>query len=90
MPIKDKNGKVLSKAKEQKKRLMEHFQEVLNQRSPPTLFNFNEETSQQLLINIDPISKDEIERTIQKLKSNKSGGADQIVTEILKYGSVIV
>ena len=90
VPIKDKNEKALSNTKEQKKRWMEYFQEVLNQPSAPTLFNFNEETSQKLPINIDPISEDEVERVIQKLKSNKSAGADQIVAEMLKYGGVIV
>ena len=64
-PVKDSNGNVISKNEEQLKRWKEHFQEVLNR--PPPIITPDLEEGQTLDINIENISRDEMERAIRKL-----------------------
>jgi hypothetical protein len=83
-PVKDSNGKVISKNEEQLKQLKrwkEHFQEVLNR--PPPIITPDIE-GKTLDINIENISRDEMERAIRKQKYGKSGGVDNIPPEVIK------
>ena len=87
VPIKDKNGKVLQTEVEQNKRWVEHFKEILNQPIPNELFTFPEDdNSQELNVEIGPITEEEVKRAIDKLKNNKSPGLDEIPAEFLKNG----
>ncbi|KAJ8386311.1 hypothetical protein AAFF_G00175070 [Aldrovandia affinis] len=43
MPIRSKDGRALLSDEEQEARWVEHFREVLNQPTPPTLFNLDQE-----------------------------------------------
>ena len=63
--VKDSNGNVISKNEEQLKRWKEHFQEVLNR--PPPIITPDIEEGLTLDINIENISRDEMERAIRKL-----------------------
>jgi hypothetical protein len=80
--VKDSNGNVISKNEEQIKRCKEHFQEVLNR--PPPIITPDIEEGQTLDINIENISRDEMERTIRQLKNGKSGGVNNIPPEVIK------
>ncbi|KAJ8411097.1 hypothetical protein AAFF_G00181320 [Aldrovandia affinis] len=54
---------------EQEARWMEHFREVLNQPTPPTLFNLDQEPPAPTLnITSDEISGTEVARAIKSLK----------------------
>jgi len=64
-PVKDSKGNVISK-NEQLKRWKEHFQEVLNR--PPPIITSDIEEGLILDINIENISRDEMERAIRQLK----------------------
>jgi len=71
-----------SKNEEQLKRWKEHFQEVLN--IPPPIITPDIEEGLTLDINIENISRDEMERAIGQLKNGKSGGVDNIPPEVIK------
>ena len=58
-PVKDSNGNVISKIEEQLKRWKEHFQEVLNR--PPPIITSDIEERLTLDINIENISRDEMQ-----------------------------
>ena len=86
-PIKDKNGKVLLIKEEQKARCVEHFQEVLNQPAPIAPHDFAAIIpADQLDVNTDHITRAEVSRAIQHLKSNKAPGLDWISGEMIKCG----
>ena len=81
MPIKDKQGKVLSSEEEQNHRWIEHFREVLNQPDPPSFLNFNSyEVMHPLEVNTDEIRITEVLKAIKTLKNNN------ITPEVLKHG----
>jgi len=84
-PVKGKDGNVLSKPTEQLARWKEHFEELLNGTSlktPPTI-----EEGSDLDVNLGPITKEEITRAVEKSKSGKAPGPDNIPPEVLKAGA---
>uniref|UniRef100_A0A3P9MG11 Reverse transcriptase domain-containing protein n=1 Tax=Oryzias latipes TaxID=8090 RepID=A0A3P9MG11_ORYLA len=83
LPIKDKQGKLLTTEAEQDTRWAEHFQEVLN-RDPPTEGADIPEGKTDLDINTDPPTKEEIVSVIKSLKSNKAPGHDNLNAELFK------
>jgi hypothetical protein len=58
------------------------FQEVLNR--PPPIITPDIEEGQTLDINIENISRDEMERAIRQLKNGKSERYDNIPPEVIK------
>ena len=87
VPIKNKNGKLLTTQDEQHKRWVEHFRETLNQPDPVTTHNFDMENAQEeLQVNTGEITIAEVQIAIQTLKNNKAAGLDEISAELLKYG----
>ena len=74
-PAKDKNGKPLTTTKEQLKRWVEHFRELLNRSTPH---------SPQLPISCDKPSKVEIKKAIMTLKSEKAARPDEMPAEAIK------
>ena len=78
--IKDKNGKLLTSKDEVLDRWAEFYEDLYADDTPCEPLNVSDELS------IPPIMKSEIESAIQKLKSGKSPGADQICAEFLKAG----
>ena len=67
----------------QLERWMQHFQELLN-RDPPEDSLDIEEAMEDLPINCEPPTKEEIERAIKQQKSGKASGSDEIPVEALK------
>ena len=82
-PIKDKQGKLLTTEKEQEKRWAEHFQEVLNRPSPEEVADIPE-AAEDLEINTDQPTKEEIIAAIKTLKNGKSPGQDNLDAELFK------
>ena len=83
VPIKDKQGKLLTSEKEQEIRWTEHFKEILN-RPPPLQEPEIQEPDEDLDISIEPPSKSEIITAIKSLKNGKAPGCDNLNAELFK------
>ena len=82
-PIKDKQGNLLTAEKEQEERWAEHFREVLN-RPPPEETADIPEAQEDLDIDTEPPTKEEIVDAIKTLKNGKSPGQDNLDAELFK------
>ena len=82
-PIKSKEGKPLTTIQEQLNRWTEHFSELLNRPTPDNPPEIPP-TDTILPINCEKPSKAEIRRAINKLKSGKAAGPDNIPAEAIK------
>nr|CAH8838004.1 unnamed protein product [Trichobilharzia regenti] len=82
-PIKDDNGKSITKEVEQRKHWVEHFKRLLN-RPPPTTRPAIPTTEAELPVNTDPPTKSEVLNAIKMLKTGKTPGPDGIPAEALK------
>ena len=82
-PVKDKDGKPILDGEGQKRRWMEHFEDLLNRPEPlepPDI----QPAKEDLPIDCDPPTKDEIRKAIIQFKNGKSAGPDGIPAEALK------
>ena len=84
-PVKAKDGSLLSEGEDKLVRWAEHFKEVLN-RPEPASPAVTDEQSHLLPIDTSDFTEDEVRKTIENLKNNKSPGMDGITTEMLKAG----
>ena len=84
-PVKAKDGTLLSKGEDKLARWAEHFKEVLNrpESASPAV---TDELSHLLPIDTSDFTEDEVRKTIENLKNNKSPGMDDITAEMLKAG----
>ncbi len=90
MPIRSKDNRALPSREEQEARWVVHFREVLNQPTPLTLFNLDQESPAPTLnITLEEIPRIEVARAIKSLKNNKVLGLNEVSTELLKHGSVV-
>ena len=83
VPVKDKEGKMIFGKEEQRKRWVEHFEDLLN-RPPPTDPPDIIPARNDLPINCEPPTKAEIESAVKSLNVGKAAGPDQIPPEALK------
>ena len=83
IPVKDAAGKSLPGQEAQKTRWEEHFSNLLN-RPPPTHPPDIQPAVNDLDINCDPPTEEEIELALNKLKNGKAAGGDFIPPEALK------
>ena len=83
-PVKDKDGKVLTKLNEQMERWNEHFKSVLNRPEPDHPVTL--EPGPDLNIKVDNIKKRQIKNALKSLKNGKAAGIDEIPPEALKHG----
>ena len=83
--VKDQNGNTLSKESDIMNRWAEHFRPVLNRGDPnqPPAIDIDNNNKEELDINVEEISVDEIQAAIRKMK-NKAAGVDNIPAELLK------
>ena len=81
--VRSKEGILLTKEEEVKKRWKEHFAEVLN-RPPPTLTKLESEVCEPLEIDTGPVTHAEIRTAIKQMKNGKAGGVDGVTTELMK------
>ena len=84
--VKDKDGNLLTKDDEIRKRKSEHFGEVLNRPVQSSVADIDEET--ECIDNIEAgcITRDEIRNAMHKMKKGKAAGIDSITIELLRAG----
>ena len=85
--VKDKEGNLLTKDDEIRKRWGEHFDEVLNRPAPSLVADINKETECIDNIEVGYITRDEIRNAMHKMKKGKAAGIDSITIELLRAGS---
>ena len=78
-----KDGENLTSPKEQLERWREHFQDLLNRPLPLNPADIPP-AHRTLNVKVDPPSKAQIERAVNKLKANRAAGPDEIPPEALK------
>lgn len=82
-PVKNRNGKVIADEEGQKRRWIEHFQELFNRPAPVNPPEIPPAES-DLPIRCGAPTKEEICSAIKQLKNGKSAGPDSIPAEALK------
>lgn len=82
--IKDKDGKLLTTENEVLQRWKQHFSEILNRPEPVSPAVINTDTTIELDISNEYISKVEIRAALKDLKNGKAAGSDDITAEVLK------
>ena len=82
-PIRDKNGTVLTGVDKQLNRWAEHFGELLNRPRPQNQSDI-QPAEEDLLINCNKPTKEEIKRAIGHIQNGKTAGPDGIPAEALK------
>ena len=89
-PIKSKAGERLATERQQMDRWIEHFKEVLNFDSEIEGSSFLAgHKGDELNINLEEISINEIKGALKLLKNRKSPGVDEITAEVLKVDTEI-
>ena len=78
------NGNKLTKDEDKKTRWLEHFKDILNSDDPLITEDIQDDPLHQLEIDVGPVTIDELNRMILKLKNNKSPGEDRISAEMCK------
>ena len=81
--IRDSQGNILTSVEDQQNRWVEHFSNVLN-RPPPVTEAVIPEAIEDIRINSNPPTKEEIKKSIKTLKNGKAAGPDDIPAEALK------
>ena len=82
-PVKDKSGRQIVGEEQQRKRWVEHFEELLNRpppQNPPDILP----AAQDVDIECGTLTRDEIRMAIRQLKSGKAAEPDGIPCEALK------
>ena len=84
--VKDKDGNLLTKDDEIRKRWGEHFDKVLNRPAPSSVAGIDKETEGDDDIEIGCITRAEIRNAMHKMKKGKAAGIDSITIELLRAG----
>ena len=85
--VRAKNGVLLSSPEDIKERWVEHFEELLNQRTDVDWNILDEFEQRPILEKFDePIKLKEVTTTIKNTKLKKSPGPDGVLPEVLVYG----
>ena len=83
MPVKDSEGNLLASELEKLQRWKEHFKTILNRPEPLDRAEIPEAT-EDVDINTDPPSLEEVKAAIKSMKNGKAPGADGVTAEMLK------
>ena len=85
--ILDANGQIIKDEGSRLKRWAEYFENLLNADEPAELFNFdNFKPMEEIDVEMEPPSMEELDKAISHLKRNKAPGLDNITPEMLKDG----
>ena len=84
--VKDREGKLLSKEDEVRKRWQEHFIEVLNRPDLETVAEVVDDSDINDEIEEGPVTKLEIKNAMKDMKNGKAAGVDNITVEMMKAG----
>ena len=71
LPVRDKDGNLITDEKGQNERWKEHFEAILNRPSPRTVADI-EDPETELPVSTEPFNLDEVRAAIRKMKNNKS------------------
>jgi len=82
--VKDKEGKLLSKDNDIRKRWRNHFADVWNRPIPTEQADIAQETPAIDEIEIGYVTKEEIRKAVRGMKNGKAAGIDSIIVEMLK------
>ena len=82
-PVRNKEGKILTKKEDQLKRWAEHFEGELNRPPPSSIANILP-AENTLLVNCNTPIEEEVRRAILTLHNGKAAGPDGITAEALK------
>lgn len=88
MPIRDKQGTMITSEKEQEQRWKEHFEEILIRPDPNSRTEISEANT-NLENNTDEPLNLEIIATIKNLKNNKTPGNDNLPAKIFKADPIL-
>ena len=78
-----KDGSAITEEKARLERWREHFQQLLNRCDPSTLADICE-AEQDLDIELEPITVQEVRDAIKRLKNGKEPGEANVYAEMLK------
>ena len=82
-PVKDKEGKPITGEEGQKRRWMEHFEDLLNRPAPQDTPHI-QQADRDLEMDLSTPTRGEIRKAIKKLRNGKAAGPDSIPAEALK------
>ncbi|VDO92622.1 unnamed protein product [Schistosoma margrebowiei] len=82
-PVKDKEGEPITEIKQQRKRWVEEFEELLHRPALTNLPNI-EAAHTGFPIDFNPPTKEEIRMAVRQIKNGKAAGPDNIPAEALK------
>ena len=75
IPMKDAEGEVITSVEEQTQLWKTHFETILNKEAPGEV-EYIPESDEDLLVNMDPPTANEVKLAIDNMKSGKAPGAD--------------
>ena len=87
--MKDADGVVITSVEEQTQLWKTHFETILNKEAPIEVEDIPERDD-DLLVNMDPPTANEVKSAIDNMKSGKAPGADGVSAEMLKAGGDII
>ena len=89
IPMKDADGVVITSVEEQTQLWKTHFETILNKEAPREVEDIPE-SDEDLLVNMDPPTANEVKSAIDNMKSGKAPGADGVSAEMLKAGGDVI
>ena len=79
LQIRDSKGEIIIDEIARLQRWAEYFEDLLNVDEPDELHDFSQfPASEELDINMEPLTREELDKTINLLKRNKAQGIDSI------------
>ena len=89
IPMKDADGVVITSVEEQTQLWKTHFETILNKEAPREVEDIPER-DEDLLVNMDPPTANEVKSAIDNMKSGEAPGADGVSAEMLKAGGDVI
>ena len=87
--MKDADGVVITSVEKQTQLWKTHFETILNKEAPIEVEDIPER-DEDLLVNMDPPTANEVKSAIDNMKSGKVPGADGVSAEMLKAGGDVI